>query len=91
MAECTFSKGTNRRCLVCGRIGCDATRGQLLDAAVLRAEFVRLLTEDGPTRDKRRKDWNQAIFLPDGPAVFNGTDLAMVLQTFDKAVKAVAT
>jgi hypothetical protein len=51
----------------------------------LRDEFLRLLTEDGPTQDRRRKDYNQAIFNPDGWAVFNGTDLDMVMGTCDKA------
>jgi hypothetical protein len=51
----------------------------------LRDEFLRLLTEDGPTQDRRRKDYNQAIFNPDGWAVFNGTDLDMVMGKFDKA------
>lgn len=40
----------------------------------------------------RRKDFNQAIFLPysddyfSGKQVFNGTDLEMVMEKFDKAV-----
>lgn len=54
----------------------------------LRDEFVRLLTEDSATTDRRRKDYNQAIFDPDqGWACFNGTDLWMVLDKYDKAVK----
>lgn len=60
--------------------------GLNLDA--IRAEFVRLLTEDGPTNDRRRRDFNQAIFrLPEGYAVWTSTDLDMVLEKFDKAVK----
>lgn len=54
----------------------------------LRAEFLRLLTEDGPTRDRRRRDYNQAIFhADDGTAVFTGTDLGMVLDKYDAAVR----
>lgn len=53
----------------------------------LRAEFVRLLTVDGPTTDRRRKDYNQAIFDPErGYAIWTSTDLAMVLAKFDRAV-----
>lgn len=54
----------------------------------LRAEFLRLLTQDGGTTDRRRKDYNQAIFDPDsGYAVWSGTDLYMVMERFDRAVK----
>jgi hypothetical protein len=54
----------------------------------LRAEFLRLLTEDGPTHDRRRKDFNQAVFDGGtGRAVFSGTDLDMVMEKFDKAIK----
>ena len=57
----------------------------------LRAEFLRMLTEDSETKDRRRKDFNQAIFDPDqGFAIFNGTNLDMVMSAFDKAVKNVA-
>lgn len=51
----------------------------------LRAEFVRLLTEDGPTSDRRRSDYNQAIFLVSGHAIWCETDLDMVLDKFDRA------
>lgn len=56
----------------------------------LRAEFLRLLTEDGPTYDARRKDFNQAVFAPEeqgGWAVWNRADLSMVMEKFDRAVK----
>lgn len=56
----------------------------------LRAEFVKLLTTDGPTKDRRRREFNQAIFAAadkGGWAVFNGTDLEMVLTKFDRAVR----
>jgi hypothetical protein len=61
-----------------------------MDVALLRAEFVRLLTEDGSTNDRRRRGFNQAIFATEaegGHAMFTGTDLAMVLDKFDAAVK----
>ncbi len=54
----------------------------------LRALFLTYLTEDSITQDRRRKEYNQAIFdAEEGWAVFNGTDLDMVLEKFDKAVK----
>lgn len=64
-----------------------------MDPAELRAVFLQLLTEDGPTPDRRRRDYNQAIFAPPergGYAIFTGTDLAMVLDVFDRAVKKVS-
>lgn len=71
----------------------------------LRAEFVRLLTEDSETKDARRREFNQALFFPDqrgtpdyatrgvfysGKAVWSETTLDMVLDKFDKAVKNIA-
>ena len=58
------------------------------DYGHLRAEFLRLLTEDGPTSDRRRRDYNQAIFMPNGRAVWTSTDLDMVMDKFDRAAKA---
>jgi hypothetical protein len=56
--------------------------------AGLREEFLRLLTEDSETSDRRRKEFNQAIFDKErGFACFNGTDLSMVMDKFDQAVK----
>ena len=55
-----------------------------------RDVFVRLLTEDGDTPDRRRKTFNQAIFMPKaqgGRAVWNSTDLDMVLDKYDRATK----
>lgn len=61
------------------------------EAVALRAAFLRALTVDGPTSDRRRKDYNQAIFDSErGFAVFNGTDLDMVMHKFDKAIKELA-
>lgn len=53
----------------------------------VRAEFLRLLTEDGPTNDRRRRDYNQAIFLSSGEAVWSSTTLDMVMNTFDCAMR----
>lgn len=54
----------------------------------LREEFLRLLTEDSETNDRRRREYNQAIFDAErGFACFNGTDLGMVMDKFDRAVK----
>ena len=54
----------------------------------LRALFLKYLTVDSETNDRRRKDYNQAIFDDkEGWAVFNGTDLDMVMEKFDKALK----
>ncbi len=58
-----------------------------MDPQELRAEFVRLLTTDGPTRDRRRRDYNQAIFDPEGCSVWSETSLDMVMDAFDKAVR----
>lgn len=57
---------------------------------VLRDEFLRFMTEDSETRDMRRKDYNQAIFnAEDGVAVWTRTNLNMVLDKFDKAVRSI--
>lgn len=62
----------------------------------LRSEFVRLLTADTPTNDRRRSEYNQAIFFPanefswSGKPIRNVTTLDMVLEKFDKAVKNLA-
>lgn len=57
----------------------------------LRELFIKRMTEDSETQDRRRKDYNQAIFgfCDDGSTyqVFNDTDMNMVLQCFDDAVK----
>lgn len=59
--------------------------------SALRAEFTRLLTEDSVTRDRRRREYNQAIFDPvSGEAVWSSTDLSMVLDQFDRAVRNLA-
>lgn len=60
--------------------------------AELRELFIKRMTVDSPHHDRRRKDFNQAIFQrfsKDGEheQVFNGTTMEMVLQCFDDAVK----
>jgi len=57
------------------------------DVSKLRDEFVRLLTTDSETRDARRREFNQAIFMADGTAVWSETDLGMVMAKFDRAAK----
>lgn len=56
-------------------------------AASLRAEFVRLLTTDSPHQDRRRRDFNQAVFMEDGKPVWTETDLDMIMDKFDKAAR----
>jgi len=61
-----------------------------MDAAELRAEFLRLLTEDSETHDRRRNEFNQAIFDKNrGYSVWTETDLDMVMSRFDRAVRKV--
>lgn len=55
--------------------------------SALRDEFLRLLTQDSDTKDRRRKDYNQAIFAPEGYACWSRTDLNMVMEKFDRAVR----
>jgi hypothetical protein len=55
----------------------------------LRAEFLRLLTVN-TGRDRRRKNYNQAIFDPSGYAIWSSTDLDMVMEKFDRAAAAVS-
>lgn len=63
----------------------DAERADFAEA--LRAEFVRLLTTDSPHRDRRKRDFNQAVFMEDGKPVWDETTLDMITSKFDKAVK----
>ncbi len=57
----------------------------------LRELFIRRMTEDSETKDRRRKDFNQAIFgyRDDGSTYpcWCETDMDMVLKCFDDAVK----
>jgi hypothetical protein len=54
---------------------------------LLRELFVQRLTVDSETRDRRRKDFNSAIFMDDGVAVFTRTSLDMVMAAFDAALE----
>lgn len=52
----------------------------------LRAEFLRMLTEDGPTNDRRRKEFNMALFDGEkGYCIWTSIDLDQVMAKFDKA------
>lgn len=58
--------------------------------AELRDLFIKRMTIDSECQDRRRRDYNQAIFADYGRGeyeqVFNGTTMEMVLQCFDDAV-----
>ena len=73
----------------------DLTRNQVRKKVMyedLRSAFIKRLTVDSLHQDARRKDFNQAIFDADeGFACFNGTDLDMVLEKFDAAVRDLTT
>lgn len=63
----------------------------MTDFQELRDRFVHYLTVDSETTDRRKRDYNCAIFnAEEGWACFNGTDLSMVLDKFDRAVKSLA-
>lgn len=60
--------------------------------AELRELFIKRMTVDSDHNDRRRKDYNQAIFCKfteygEHEQVFYGTTMEMVLQCFDDAVK----
>ncbi len=57
------------------------------DMDVLFEEFVRLLTTDSPHRDRRRRDFNQAVFMENGKPVWTETTLDMVASKYWKAVR----
>lgn len=56
-----------------------------------RELFIKRMTVDSITRDRRRRDYNQAVFgfRRDGRTYmcFNEIDLDMILQCFDNAAK----
>ncbi len=60
---------------------------ELTGYGALREEFIALLTRDSETTDRRRKDYNQAVFMDNGESSWTSIDLDMVLEKFDKAVK----
>ena len=60
--------------------------------ANLRELFIKRMTIDSEHNDRRRKDYNQAIFFYDDytqehKQCFCDTTMEMVLQCFDDAVK----
>lgn len=59
--------------------------------AFFRKLFINRMTVDSNHNDRRRKDYNQAIFGYDDDgstyAIWSETDMEMVLQCFDDAVK----
>ena len=63
--------------------------GSIMQRNELRELFIKYLTKDSDHQDRRKKDFNQAIFMDEEPfyghQVFNGTDLDMVMSKFDKA------
>ena len=62
--------------------------GEIMDIEQFRELFLKRLTIDSETQDKRRKEFNQAIFDKyEGWACFNGTDLEMIMDKFDLAIE----
>ena len=58
-----------------------------IEADNLRALFLKYLTQSSETQDMRRKEFNQAIFDAEkGFACYNGTNLDMVMEKFDRAI-----
>lgn len=58
------------------------------DLNVLKELFIKYLTVDSETQDMRRKEFNQAIFDTDeGWECYTSTDISMVLEKFDMAMK----
>lgn len=60
--------------------------------AELRDLFIKRMTVDSDHNDRRRKDYNQAIFfysdyVGDHKPCFDYVSMEMVLQCFDNAVK----
>jgi hypothetical protein len=75
---------------------CKDFRQEIQDGKIvieeLRELFINRMTVDSDHNDRRRKDYNQAIFCKfteDGEheQIFCGTTMEMVLQCFDDAVK----
>ena len=55
---------------------------------LVRAAFLARLTTDSDTKDRRKREFNQALFNAEkGWAVWSSTDLDMVMQAFDDAVR----
>ena len=66
-----------------------------VSVAALRKSFLKYLTVDSQTKDRRRKEFNQALFIAPadktlgGRQVWTSIDLDMVMEKFDRAVKVV--
>lgn len=57
-------------------------------AKKLKSLFLKYLTEDSETKDRRRKEFNQAIFdRKEGYQIWTETDLERVMDKFDLAVE----
>ena len=66
----------------------DVKEGEIMDIEQFRELFLKRLTIDSESQDKRRKEFNQAIFDKDeGWACFNGIDLEMIMDKFDLAIE----
>jgi hypothetical protein len=59
----------------------------MVDTDELLKEFVRLLTTDSVQQDRRRRDFNQAVFMDDGKPVWTETTLDMIASKYWKAVR----
>lgn len=67
----------------------EAQRKAILEFGKL---FVKRMTEDSPHHDRRRKDFNQAIFFydtlsKDYKPVWTETTLDMIMKCFDDALE----
>ena len=59
-----------------------------MDLDIFKSLFLARLTTDSETQDSRKKEFNQAIFDKDrGYACFGETDLDMIIDKFDLAIK----
>lgn len=58
-----------------------------MNEELLTRLFINRLTRDSESQDRRRKEFNQAIFDKDeGWACFSNTDLEMVMDKFELAL-----
>ena len=62
------------------------------DLTKIKDLFIKRMTVDSESQDRRRKDYNQAIFFyndysKEWQQVFNGTTMEMVLECFDNAIQ----
>lgn len=75
---------------------CKELREGTRSFAELRELFIKRMTEDGKSQDRRRSDYNKAIFFypewclkipPNTRQAFDEITLEMVLECFDNAVR----